>query len=104
MSRNVKIFLSAALLAVCASQAEAAGIVGKITGMLSGEVIALALSALLAVGAGFLGVVFNRIARTFKESGEFLTVLGGALEDSRITREELAGIVKEGKDIFTVWK
>jgi hypothetical protein len=104
MARMTRISVSVAFLLLLAAQAQAAGIVGKITGMISGEVIALVFSAILAIGAGFLGVVFNRVARTFKEAGEFLTVLGDALEDRRITREELAGIVKEGKDIFTVWK
>ena len=41
---------------------------------------------------------------TMKEAGEFLRVLGFALEDNRITREELASIVKEGRDIFAAWR
>jgi hypothetical protein len=48
--------------------------------------------------------MFVRVARTFREAGEFLTTLGCALEDRRISREELAAIIREGRDIFVVWK
>lgn len=34
---------------------------------------------------------------------KLLLTLGTALEDKRITRQELGSIVKEGKDIFAVW-
>jgi Mg2+/Co2+ transporter CorB len=96
--------VSAILLLFFVAQAEAVEILGKITSALSGEVVSLALSVVLAIGAGILGVLFTRVSRTLKEAGDFLTVLGNALEDKRITREELAGIVKEGRDIFEVWK
>ncbi|MEQ8176492.1 MAG: hypothetical protein ABRQ26_15685, partial [Syntrophomonadaceae bacterium] len=77
---------------------------GKVTTAISGEVVALVLSAGVAILAGALGMVFVRVARTFRETGEFLTALGCALDDRRITRDELAGIIREGKDIFAVWK
>ncbi|MHB9030986.1 MAG: hypothetical protein ACYC9O_19625 [Candidatus Latescibacterota bacterium] len=93
--------IAAALFSAAAAEA---GILGKLTSSLSFEVIALVISALLALAAGALGIVFVRVARTFRETGEFLTALGCALDDRRITREELAGIVKEGKDIFGIWR
>ncbi|MDP2984108.1 MAG: hypothetical protein Q8O92_12365 [Candidatus Latescibacter sp.] len=96
--------VSAILLFFFAAQAEAVEILGKITSALSGEVVSLALSVVLAVGAGILGIMFTKVARTLKEAGDFLAVLGNALEDKRITREELAGIVKEGREIFGVWR
>ncbi len=87
-----------------AAESYASEIIGKITSVLSGEVVSLALSVVLAIGGGLLGIMFTRISRTLREAGDFLSVLGNALEDQRITREELAGIVKEGKEIFGVWK
>jgi Mg2+/Co2+ transporter CorB len=104
MSRMTTLTVSAVLLVFFAVQAEALEILGKITSVLSGEVISFALSAVLAIGAGILGFLFTRVSRTLKEVGDFLTVLGDAMEDRKITREELAGIVKEGKEIFGVWK
>lgn len=56
-----------------------------------------------AVIAGAVGVLYTRITRTCKEAGEFLAVLGTVLEDTKITRQELGSIMKEGKDIFDVW-
>ena len=104
MLKMTTLSVSAVLLVFFAVQADAVEILGKITSVLSGEVISLTLSAVVAIGAGILGILFTRVSRTLKEAGDFLTVLGNALEDRRITREELAGIVKEGRDIFGVWK
>ena len=81
-----------------------AGVFGKLADVVSGEVVALIISAAVALFAGVFGIIFVRVARTFREAGEFLTTLGSALEDRRITREELAAIIREGKDIFDVWK
>ena len=66
--------------------------------------VALVVSALLALAGGALGLIFRKISRTFKEAGEFMTVLGTALEDNRITRDELAHLLKEGREIFAVWR
>ena len=81
-----------------------AGILGKVKMWLTGEVIALIASTVLVLVGGALGLVFRKIARTFKEAGEFLSTLGEAIEDHRITRDELACIVKEGRDVFNVWR
>ncbi len=94
---------AAAAVAVCGATAAEAGVLNKIGAAVSGEVIALVISAAVALAAGAAGTLFVRVTRTFRETGEFLTALGSALEDTRITREELAKIVKEGKDIFAVW-
>jgi len=96
--------MAAAALTFAATGAAEAGIFGKAAAVISGEVIALILSAAIVLAAGAAGAVFLRVARTFRETGEFLTILGEALDDRRISREELSGIVKEGKDIFAVWK
>ena len=106
MGRKTVMTVSAAVLVVSAAAAEAgvSGILGKAASFLTGEVIALIASAVAAALAGAFGVLFVRVARTFREAGEFLTALGCALDDRRITREELAGIIRAGKDVFTVWK
>ncbi len=91
------------VLLICISPAHA-GILGKAKALITAEAAALALSTLLAVFGGFLGLTFMKISRTLKEVGEFIAVLGDALEDKRLTREELARIVKEGREIFMIWR
>ena len=95
------VFMS--VLLICISPAHA-GILGKAKALVTAEAAALALSTLLAVFGGFLGLTFLKISRTFKETGEFMAVLGDALEDKRLTREELSRIVKEGGDVFMIWR
>jgi len=80
-----------------------AGIPGKIQTWITGEMFAVILSGILAVLAGGFGYLFIRVIRTFKEAGEFLVSLSTALEDRRITREELAALIRQGRDIFKVW-
>ena len=80
-----------------------AGVWETMSGWLTGEVLALVVSTLLAILGGALGLAFRKISRTFKEAGDFMTTLGTAIEDQRITRDELANIIKEGRDIFSVW-
>ena len=48
-----------------------------------------------AIVAGAVGVMYKRITRTCKEAGEFLAALGTALEDKKITREELISLLWE---------
>ena len=80
-----------------------AGIWEKAKSWLTGEVLALVASTLLAILGSSFRLVFIKISRTFREAGEFMTILGMAIEDRRITRDELANIIKEGRDIFNVW-
>ena len=81
-----------------------AGVLGKVKSWFTSEVVAFLVSGILVIIGGAFGIMFRKITRTFKEAGEFLTILGLALEDQRITRKELADIVKEGREIFAVWK
>ena len=81
-----------------------AGVLGKVKSWFTGEVVAFLVSGILAILVGAFGVIFRKVTRTFKEAGEFLTILVLALEDQRITRKELADIVKEGREIFAVWR
>jgi len=80
-----------------------AGVLGTVKGWLTGEVIALLATAVLGIVGGAIGLLFHKLARTCKEAGEFMTTLGAALEDKRLTRDEIGAIVKEGRDIFAVW-
>ncbi|MCE5248977.1 hypothetical protein LLG96_02025 [bacterium] len=81
-----------------------AGVMGRISGWMTGEAVMLALSTVLTIAAGLLGLTFRRISRTLREAGEFLASLGTAIEDKRLTREELASILKEGREVFEVWR
>jgi hypothetical protein len=81
-----------------------AGTIDSVKSWITGEALAFILSATATILAGVSGVLYQRVASAMKEAGEFLRVLGSALEDNRITREELASIVKEGRDIFAAWR
>lgn len=61
-------------------------------------------SALLTIIAGSVGIIFVRVTATFKEAGEFLTVLGTALSDQKLDKTELNQIISEGKDVLNIWK
>lgn len=103
--RNMTRVVAAVMVLTGAGAAAAeAGIMGKVSSVLSGEVLALIASTVVALLSGAFGLVFVRVSRTFSEAGEFLTALGTALDDRRITREELAAIIREGREVFTVWK
>ncbi len=92
------------LLIALASVYAYAGALETVKSWLTGEVLALIASTLLALVGGVLGLIFRKISRTFKEAGEFMTTLGTAIDDRRITRDELGQIIKEGRDVFAVWK
>ena len=81
-----------------------AGILDGAKNWLSTEVIAFLASAVAVLVSGLMGVMYTKAVRTFREAGEFLNVLGMALEDKRITREELAQIIREGRDVFRTWR
>ena len=104
MKKIIAITLLAVLFLPVFSGYAHAGMLSTVKGWLTGEVIAIIFSTLLALLGGALGLVFRKISRTFKEAGEFLTTLGLAIEDKRITREELANIISEGRDVFGAWK
>lgn len=58
----------------------------------------------LVIVASGVGIVYKRVTTTLIEAGEFLTVLGNALADNKITREELKDIIKEGREVFNPWR
>ena len=104
MSKLFRFFVSGVLLAVLLTGTAHAGWLGEAKSWFTGEVLALFVSGVIALLGGIFGIMFKKVIKTFKEAGEFMTELGTALEDHHVTREELAGIVKEGKEIFAVWR
>ena len=102
--RTLFVFLLVFVLMILVSTQAFAGVFDTVKGWVTGEVLGYVSAAVLVIIAGAIGVLYTKITRTFKEAGEFLATLGTALEDKRLTREELGAIVKEGKDIFAVWR
>ena len=94
----------ALLFTVFFANAAFAGIIGKARIWLTGEVMAIIFSAVIAILAGAFSFAFAKVSRTFNELGEFLITISAAVEDKHITREELSNILSEGKDVLKVWK
>jgi hypothetical protein len=99
----MKSFTGALLCAVLIAAPASAGILDSAKQLAGAELGALAASAIALILAGISGLFYARAVRTFREAGEFLTALSLALEDKRITRDELAQIIREGRDVFRAW-
>lgn len=80
-----------------------ASVMSTVTSWITGEVVALVASAILAVVMGIFGVLIKRITTTLVEAGEFLTVLGTSLSDGKLSKDEIASIISEAKDVFNIW-
>ena len=103
MKRTIGTVIPIILIAIFAAAPAYAGVFGSVKGWFTGEIAAIVISAVIAIIGGTAGILYGKIARTFREAGEFLATLGEALEDRRITRDELAAIIRSGKDVFAVW-
>jgi len=110
-SKTMKVSMIFALISIFSTVTVYAGVLGNIKGWITGELAQLflaAVAAVLSVGLAILvrkyGVQKEKVQQTFKEFGEFLSAIAKATEDDKITKEELADIWKEGKEIFEVWK
>lgn len=104
MLKFFKVFVICVLFVVLFTGFAEAGVLEKARSSLTSEVLALFASCIIALLCGVFGIMFKKVTRTFKEAGEFMTTLGEALEDHRLSREELGSIIKEGREIFEVWK
>jgi len=102
--KNIITLIILAFIAMIVPAEAFAGTMAKIKNLFGGEVLALIFSAALTIAGGTSAFLFGKIVKTFRETGEFLSVLGEAIEDKRLSRDELARIVKEGRDLFMVWK
>ena len=82
------------------------GAAGKIGLDLGAGAISAIIGFLTAgIGAGTgIGYVFIRIIKTFIEAGEFFATITEAMQDKKISSEEMADIYGRGKDVFNVWK
>jgi len=103
MKRNIVLIMIVTLLLAMSSVAHA-GIFGTVKGWIASEVFALALTVIVLGLSTAFGVMFGKVSKTLTEAGEFMTVLGTALADSRLSKDELKSIVKEGKDVFSLWR
>ena len=65
--------------------------------------IAEILAVVFGVAATFLGVKYQKVKKTVKEVGEAITVTANAIDDDKITEEELKMVVKEWKDVVSIW-
>ncbi len=77
-----------------------AGVMSGVKSWLVSNII----SIVSAAGLTAMGGVLVKIVKTLKEAGEFMVVLGKALEDKRLTSAEIGSIYKEGKDVLNVWR
>lgn len=74
--------------------------IGKDVGI---QLIALLVTAGLGMAGGGV-IVRKKLTATMKEGGELIVTLGAALEDNRLTKEEVVDIYKEYKDVVAIWK
>lgn len=77
---------------------------GGIKDTITSKGVAMVLTALLGISGITATVVFKRVCRTLKEAGEFLTAVGEAFEDGKLSSREIGRILQEGKDVFSIWK
>jgi predicted metal-binding transcription factor (methanogenesis marker protein 9) len=62
------------------------------------QIVIFVLGVILVI----VGIVKTKqAAKVITETGELLTVIGQALEDGKVTREEITQIVKEAQDVKT---
>ena len=103
MKRTVTVF-TVVLPVVLAAGMAYAGTLDKVKDWFTWNAAAYIITGLLAVGVIGESVILGKIIRTLKEGGEFLTVLGDAVEDRKLGSDELNTIAKEARDVFDVWK
>jgi len=77
---------------------------GDIKSWVSWQGVAYMLTFILGLGAIGGTILFTRIVQTLREAGEFMAYLADALNDKKLSSDELKKIVKEGRDVFDVWK
>lgn len=47
---------------------------------------------------------YNLVAKTLVEAGQFFEALGKMIGDQNVTRDELAAVIKEGKEVIDLYK
>jgi hypothetical protein len=56
------------------------------------------------IGLSFIAPFILRVRAVLKEVGELLVEIGDCLDDKKITKDEIAEIVKEAQDIVGAFK
>ena len=56
------------------------------------------------IGIAAVWAVVSKASIVLKETGELFVVFAAALADGKITKEEIAQVVKEGKDVVDAVK
>jgi len=98
-------FLVLAFMMLLSAPAFAFGINWKsIGGQVGWQVLAWAISAIFAVLLATVGIVFQRLNKTFYELAEFFNAMGDLTIDPHVSKEKLALVWKEGMDVVRVWQ
>ena len=66
--------------------------------------IAEILTIVLALLSTFLGAKYRKAKQVMKELAEAMNKTYKALEDDKITKEELKQVIKEWKDVLEIWR
>lgn len=65
------------------------------------EIISIIVSLIMGFGFTWIGYILKS-AKVAKEIGDLLSVAGAALEDSKVSKDEIAAIMKEYNDVKAV--
>lgn len=104
MRKNVwAVGLILLVLVFAATTANAFGF-GDIKSWVTWQGAAYLLTFILGLGIISGGILFTRIVQTLKEAGEFMTYLADALNDKKLSADELKKIVADARDVFDIWK
>ena len=66
--------------------------------------IAEILTIILALLSLYFGSKYKKAKQVMKELAEAIDKTYKALEDNKITEEELKGVLKEWKDLLEIWR
>ena len=72
----------------------------EVDASLIAKILAIAL-ALLSI---YLGSKYRKAKRIMKELAEAMDKTYKALEDDKVTKEELKQVIKEWKDVLEIWR
>ena len=62
------------------------------------------LTVVLALLSIFLGAKYRKTKRIMKELAEAMDKTYKALEDDKVTKEELKQVIEEWKDVLEIWR
>jgi len=102
MRKSLFITFFACSIILCAGVCYA-GVLDTVKNWMSGNVIAYILTGILSLSIIAGSLLFSKIIKTLQEAGEFMTVLGTALADRKVNADEIKSILKEAKDVFSIW-